>query len=51
MPRLLAALATRLAKFIGDIATGEATYPAIAAGVADHVWKLDEVIALLDTSA
>jgi len=22
--------------------------PAMAAGVADHVWKLDEVVALLD---
>ena len=26
------------------------TTPAVAAGVSDHVWKLDEMIALLETA-
>lgn len=29
-------------------AKGIKTTPAMAAGVSDHVWKLDEVVALLD---
>jgi hypothetical protein len=31
-------------------AGGIKTTPAMAAGVSDHVWKLEEVVALLDST-